>query len=34
VPDLQRLLRPPPLLSIKNGRLQRQNMKREMIQEV
>ena len=33
VPALQRLLRPAPLLLIKNGRLQRQNMKREMIQE-
>jgi uncharacterized membrane protein YcaP (DUF421 family) len=33
VPALQRLLRSPPLLLIKNGRLQRQNMKREMIQE-
>ncbi|OGU23543.1 MAG: hypothetical protein A2580_09420 [Hydrogenophilales bacterium RIFOXYD1_FULL_62_11] len=33
VPVLQRLLRPAPLLLIKNGRLQRQNMKREMIQE-
>ena len=33
VPALQRLLRSPPLLLIKNGRLQRQNMKKEMIQE-
>ncbi len=33
VPVLQRLLRPAPLLLIKNGRLQRENMKREMLQE-
>lgn len=33
VPALQRLLRPPPLLLIRNGRLQRENMKREMLQE-
>jgi uncharacterized membrane protein YcaP (DUF421 family) len=33
VPALQRLLRPAPLLLIKSGRLQHQNMKREMIQE-
>lgn len=33
VPALQRLLRPAPLLLIKNGRLQRENMKREMLQE-
>ena len=32
-PGLQSLLRPPPLLLIKNGRLQRQNMKKQMIQE-
>lgn len=30
---LRRLLRPPPLLLIRNGRLQRENMKREMLQE-
>ncbi len=33
VPALQRLLRPAPLLLIKNGRLQRENLKREMLQE-
>lgn len=32
-PVLQPLFRPPPLLLIKNGRLQRQNMKKQMIQE-
>jgi uncharacterized membrane protein YcaP (DUF421 family) len=33
VPAVRRLLRPAPLLLIRNGRLQRQNMKREKIQE-
>lgn len=33
VPALQRLLRPAPLLLIRNGRLLRENMKREMLQE-
>ena len=33
MPALQRLLRPAPLLLIRNGRLQRGNMKREMLQE-
>lgn len=32
-PALQPLFRPTPLLLIKNGRLQRQNMKKQMIQE-
>jgi uncharacterized membrane protein YcaP (DUF421 family) len=32
-PVLGRLLRPPPLLLISNGRLMRQNMKKEMITE-
>lgn len=32
-PALQPLFRPPPLLLIKNGRLQRQNMKKQLIQE-
>lgn len=32
-PILQPLFRPPPLLLIRNGRLQRQNMKKQMIQE-
>lgn len=33
VPAVRRLLRPAPLLLIKNGRLQRRNMTREKIQE-
>ena len=33
VPALQRMLRPAPLLLIRNGRLLRENMKREMLQE-
>jgi uncharacterized membrane protein YcaP (DUF421 family) len=33
VAAVRRLLRPTPLLLIRNGRLQRQNMKREKIQE-
>jgi uncharacterized membrane protein YcaP (DUF421 family) len=32
-PRFQRLLRPPPLLLIKDGRMQRRNMKQEMITE-
>lgn len=32
-PKIQRLLRPPPLLLIKDGRMMRQNMRKEMITE-